>query len=116
MEKNMNNYLSDIEDLKNDILNTNEYKDYKKYDELLSNNSEIKSLIKEITILQKESERLGNKDINIDIKLEDLYDKLHSYDDYNKYIESSKKLNELISNIQNNFEEYFNSLIKKNSD
>ena len=112
----MNNYLKDIEDLKNDILNTNEYKDYKKYDELLSNNSEIKSLIKEITSLQKESERLGNKDINIDIKLEDLYDKLHSYDDYNKYIESSKKLNELISNIQNNFEEYFNSLIKKNSD
>lgn len=116
MEKNMNNYLRDIEDLKIDIINTNEYKDYKKYDELLSNNSEIKSLIKEITILQKESERLGNKDINIDIKLEDLYDKLHSYDDYNKYIESSKKLNELISNIQNNFEEYFNSLIKKNSD
>lgn len=112
----MNNVLSDIEDLKLDILNTEEYKEYKKYDEILNNNSDIKSLIKEITNLQKESERLGNKDINIDNKLEDLFDKLHSYEDYNKYINASKKLNELISNIQRNFENYFNSLIKKNSD
>ena len=108
----MNNYLSDIEDLKNDILNTNEYKEYKKYDELLSNNSEIKSLIKEIISLQKESERLGNKDIDIDNKLEDLFDKLHRYEDYNKYIDASEKLNELITNIQTNFEEYFNGLIQ----
>ena len=112
----MNNYLKDIEDLKIDIINTNEYKEYKKYDELLSNNSEIKSLIKEITNLQKESERLGNKDIDIENKLEDLYDKLHSYEEYNKYINASEKLNELITNIQQNFENYFNSLIKKNSD
>ena len=112
MEKNMNNYLSDIEDLKLDIINSNEYKEYKKYDELLNNDSEIKSLIKEITSLQKKSERLDNKDINIDIKLEDLYDKLHSYDDYNKYIKASEKLNELITNIQTNFEEYFNGLIQ----
>jgi len=108
----MNNIISDIEDLKLDILNTNEYKEYKKYDEILNNNSDIKSLIKEITILQKESERLGNKDIDIENELEDLFDKLHSYEDYNKYIESSKKLNELISNIQKYFENYFNSLIK----
>ncbi len=112
----MNNVLSDIEDLKLDIINSNEYKEYIKYDELLNNNSEIKSLITEIKNLQKESERLGNKDINIDNKLEDLFDKLHSYEDYNKYINASKKLNELISNIQRNFEDYFNSLIKKNSD
>ena len=91
----MNNILKDIEDLKKEILNTNEYKEYKKYEELLDNNSEIKSLIKEITKLQKESERLGNRDIDIENKLEDLFDKLHSYEDYNNYIESSKKLNEL---------------------
>ena len=112
----MNNILSDIEDLKLDIINSNEYKEYIKYDELLNNNSEIKSLITEIKNLQKESERLGNKDIDIDNKLEDLFDKLHSYEDYNKYIESSKKLNELITKIQKNFEDYFNNLIKKNSD
>ena len=38
----MNNILSDIEDLKLDIIKSNEYKEYIKYDELLNNNSEVK--------------------------------------------------------------------------
>ena len=54
----MNNILTDIEDLKSDILNTEEYKEYKKYDELLNNNSEIKSLIKEMTNLQKKIRKI----------------------------------------------------------
>ena len=112
----MNNILSDIEDLKTDILNTKEYKEYKKYDELLNNNSEVKSLIKEITKLQKESERLDNKDIDIENKLEDLFSKLNNIEDYNNYINASKKLNKLITDIQKNFENYFNSLMKKNTD
>lgn len=107
----MNNILKDIEDLKIDILNTNEYKEYKKYEELLDNNSEIKSLIKEITDTQKELVKTNN--IDLEYKLEDLNSKLYSDEEYSKYIESSKKLNELISNIQKNFEDYFNSLISQ---
>ena len=107
----MNNILKDIEDLKIDILNTNEYKEYKKYEELLDNNSEIKSLIKEITDTQKELVKTNN--IDLEYKLEDLNSKLYSNEEYSKYIESSKKLNELISNIQKNFEDYFNSLISQ---
>ena len=112
MVKQMNNILNDIEDLKLDILNTKEYKEYKKYDELLNNNSEVKSLIKEITKLQKESERINNKDIDIENKLEDLFSKLNNNEDYIKYINASKELNILISKIQINFEDYFNSLIR----
>ena len=112
----MNNILKDIEDLKLDIINSSEYKEYKKNEELLDNNSYIKSLIKEITKLQKESERIGNKDINIENKLEDLFSELNNNEEYINYINSSKKLNILITNIQKNFEEYFNSLIKKNTD
>lgn len=107
----MNNILKDIEDLKIDILNTNEYKEYKKYEELLDNNPEIKSLIKEITDTQKELVKTNN--IDLEYKLEDLNSKLYSNEEYSKYIESSKKLNELISNIQKNFEDYFNSLISQ---
>ena len=110
----MNNILKDIEDLKLDILNTKEYKDYKKYEELLDNNSSVKSLIKEITDTQKEL--VKTNDINLEYKLEDLNSKLYSNEEYSKYIEASKKLNELISKIQKEFEDYFNSLIKKNSD
>lgn len=110
----MNNILKDIEDLKIDIINSNEYKEYKKYEELLDNNSLVKSLIKEITDTQKELVRTN--DINLEYKLEDLNSNLYSIEDYSKYIEASKKLNELISNIQTEFEDYFNGLIKKNSD
>ena len=110
----MNSILNDIELLKTDILNSNEYKEYKKYEELLDNNSKVKSLIKEITDTQKEL--VNKKDIDLEYKLEDLFSKLYSIEDYSKYIESSKRLNKIISDIQKEFEDYFNSLIKKNSD
>ena len=38
-------------------------------------------------------------------------EKLNNIEDYIKYIEASKNLNILITNIQKNFEDYFNSLI-----
>jgi cell fate (sporulation/competence/biofilm development) regulator YlbF (YheA/YmcA/DUF963 family) len=108
----MNNILNDIEELKQDIINTDEYKEYKKSEELLNNNSEVKSLIKEITVIQKELVRKNNKDYDLDNRLTELYDKLNNIDEYKKYIDSSKNLNILISNIQKDFEYYFNSLIK----
>ena len=108
----MNNILNDIEELKQDIINTDEYKEYKKCEKLLDNHSEIKSLIKEITNTQKKLVRINNKDYDLDNKINDLYDKLNNIDEYKKYIDSSKKLNILISNIQKEFEDYFNSLIK----
>ena len=80
----MNNILKDIDDLKLDILNTKEYKEYKKYEELLNNNSSIKSLIKEITDTQKAL--VKTNDINLEYKLEDLNSKLYSDEDYSKYI------------------------------
>ena len=106
----MNNIIEKVEELKQEILNTKEYKDYKKYEELLDNNSEVKSLIKEITNTQKEL--VKTNDINLEYKLEDLNSKLYSIEDYSNYIESSKILNKLISNVQKNFEDYFNSLIR----
>ena len=106
----MNNIIKKVEELKQEILNTKEYKDYKKYEELLDNNSEVKSLIKEITNTQKEL--VKTNDINLEYKLEDLNSKLYSIEDYSNYIESSKILNKLISNVQKNFEDYFNSLIR----
>ena len=45
-------------------------------------------------------------------ELDDLYERLNSYEDYNKYIDASQNLNILISEVQNTFEKYFNSLSK----
>lgn len=107
----MNNILKDIEELKQDIINSDEYKEYLKYNDILENDNEIKSIIKEIVSKQKELVSKLNNDKELEKELDDLYNQLNSYDDYKNYIEASEKLNILISNIQNNFENYFNSLV-----
>ena len=110
----MNNILSEVEELRNLIINTDEYKDYKKYNDLLEKNREVKELINKYTSLQKELVLLESKNEDISDKEKELdliYSELNSIDDYNKYIESSKKLNNLITKIQKNFQEYFDSLV-----
>lgn len=107
----MNSILSDIESLKQDIINSKEYKKYKKYNDKLENNSEIKNIISEIIVKQKELVSKLNRDKELEKELDDLYEKLNNYDDYKKYIEASQNLNILLSDVQNTFEEYFNKLI-----
>ena len=107
----MNNIINDIESLKQDIIDSNEYKEYKKYNDLLENNDEIKDTISEIVVKQKELVSKLNNDKELEKELDDLYEKLNSYDDYKKYIDASQNLNVLLSDVQNTFEEYFNKLI-----
>lgn len=109
----MNNILEDVEKLKQDIIDSNEYKEYKKYNDILEENEEIKSIIRDIVSKQKELVSKLNNDKKLEKELDSLYEKLNSYDDYNKYIESSKNLNILLSKVQKNFEEYFNKLISE---
>ena len=111
MVKYMNNVLKDIEELKQDIINSKEYKEYKKYNDILENNKEIKSIIKDIVSKQKKLVSKLNNDKTIEKELDELYTKLNNYDDYKNYIEASQNLNILISEVQNTFEKYFNSLI-----
>ena len=111
MVKYMNNVLKDIEELKQDIINSKEYKEYKKYNDILENNKEIKSIIKDIVSKQKELVSKLNNDKTIEKELDELYTKLNDYNDYKNYIEASQDLNILISEVQNTFEKYFNSLI-----
>lgn len=110
----MNNVLSDVNDLKDLIISSSEYIEYKNNVNRLEKNNEIKKLINKIKKLQKEVVRLeisnNNKEVE-EKRLSELFDKLNSYDEYKKYISSSKKLNKLISKVQNNFEKYFNSLV-----
>ena len=50
----MNNILSEVEELRDLIINTDEYKEYKKYNDLLEKNKEVKELINKYTSMQKE--------------------------------------------------------------
>ena len=110
----MNNILSEVEELRDLIINTDEYKEYKKYNDLLEKNKEVKELINKYTSMQKELVLLESKNEDIsdrEKELDLIYSELNSIDEYNKYIKSSKNLNELITKIQKNFQEYFDSLV-----
>lgn len=110
----MNNIINDVEELKNKVLNSKEYTDYKKYEQILDNNKEINNVITQIKKVQQSI--IKKEDINEDttkekIELDSLYKKLNTYQEYNNYIDSSKKLNEMITYIQKEFENYFNKFI-----
>ena len=110
----MNSIINEVEELKELIIFSKEFKEYKKYEELLDTNSRVKELVNKYTSMQKEIVLLESKNKDIldkEKELDLLYSELTSIDEYNKYLDSSKKLNELITNIQNNFQEFFDSLV-----
>lgn len=110
----MNEILNDIEELKEKILSSKEYKDFKKYESILDNNKEINDIITKIKKVQQTIIKKEDKNENVDkekIELSTLNQKLDTYSDYKNYIESSKKLNEMITYIQKEFENYFNKFI-----
>lgn len=110
----MNNVLTDVKELKELIISSDEYKNYIMYLHILENSDDINLLIKNITSKQKEIvklEHLNKKDLIKEKELDCLYTKLNQYEEYRKYIKSSKKLNDLISNVQKKFQEYFDSLV-----
>ena len=111
MEKKLSNLESSIKELKDEIISSNEYKEYIKAKEVLDNNKDIKDLIKKITSTQKKLVS-GKGDNNLEGELDTLYEELYSYEEYNEYIEVSTKLNILISDTQKELENYFNSLME----
>ena len=110
----MNNIISDIESLKEKILSSEEYKNYKKYEEILDNNEEVNKIINKIKKVQQEIVKKEDKQEGTDkeeIELQSLYKELDTYEDYTNYIKASKIFNEMITYIQKEFENYFNQFI-----
>ena len=110
----MNSILKDVEELKELVLESEEYKNYKTSLDILDSNNDVKELINKITNLQKNIVKKMSKkeDVKIQNKeLDELYNELNSIEEYTKYIDNSKKLNILITNIQKEFEKYFNNLV-----
>lgn len=111
MEKKLSNIDSSIKELKDEILNSKEYKEYISSKEVLDNNKKIKEIVTRITTTQK---RLvsGKGDSSLEDELDKLYEELYSYPEYNEYIEKSNRLNILISDTVKELENYFNSLVE----
>ena len=109
MEKNMNDIIENAKELKGLILESREYKSYEKMTKKLDKNKEINKIISDIKI--KQQQIVKTKDNTLEEELNILFNKLYSYKEYNDYIDSSKKLNDLITKIKNNFEVEFNDIL-----
>ncbi|MBR3116620.1 MAG: YlbF family regulator [Bacilli bacterium] len=110
----MNNILEDVLELKELILETDEYKNYKSSLNKIESNNKVNTLIKDIVSKQKEITNKEYKKVDTSLleqELDSLYEELNNIKEYSDYIENSILLNNLITNIQNRFEEYFNSLV-----
>lgn len=107
----MDNILSKVEELKQLIIDSKEYKNYQASSNKLDNNNEIKEIISEIKLKQKEiinKEAKGIDKEKEEFEVQNLFRKLSLFDEY---IENAKILNKIISDIQKRFEEYFNQFI-----
>ena len=81
--------LKDVETLKEDILNSKEYNDFKRYEKILDNNKEVNDIINKIKKVQQTIIKKEDKNENIEreqIELNTLYQKLDTYNDYKNYI------------------------------
>ena len=110
----MNDIINDVEELKEKVILSYEYKEYKKCEEILDNNKEINEIINKIKKVQQTIIKKEDKNDEVDkekIELNSLYEKLNTYSEYTSYINASKKLNEMITYIQKEFENYFNKFI-----
>ena len=114
MENLLNNSFSDVQELKELIINSNEYKNYIKYLEQLKSDNSINNEIQEVVKLQKKIVNYSSKKMDtrsLEIELDNLNKKLYSNDKYSNYIDSAKKLNILITKVQKRFNDYFDSLV-----
>lgn len=110
----MNDIINDVNELKENILKSSEYLNFKNSEKKFDNNKEVNSIIARIkklqqTIINKEDKQIdSNKE---EVELQSLYKELETFSDYIEYKKNARIFNNLITSIQKEFEEYFNSFI-----
>ena len=99
-----------IDELFDDLKETDAYKNYISAQKQLKNNKEITDIITNIKRLQRIA--VNNKDEVIEKELKDLYDRLDSYPLYQSYIEYKEEIENNLQIISKSFDNYFHQLLK----
>ena len=109
------NLKKKIEELFQTIENSKEYQSYLNIKKVLDNNQKIKTLIRDIKILQKKSVQLeykkDKKQKIIDQEIKDKINKLNSIPIYQEYLRRFNELNDILAESSSNIEQYINSKI-----
>lgn len=104
-----------IDNLFNAIKESKEYQAYLEIGDVLNKDEEIKSLVKEIKELQKESVNLEYKGDDsykeIDKTIEEKVKLLNNKPHYQEYLKRMNNFNDILSESSNNIESYINSKI-----
>ena len=108
MSEDINKQLNDIISY---IQNTKEYKTCIKLKEQMSNNDNINKLVSEIKKLQKEY--IKRKDDSIKKQLDLLEDELNQIPIYNIYNKNLEIVNDMISYVKDELNNYFDLLLNK---
>ena len=99
-----------LDEVINCITNSNEYKECISLKNKMNDNEEVMSLIKKIKELQKKYIR-SEYDSNIKKELDDCNDKLLNIPIYHMYNDSLEEVNEMISYVKDELNDYFNNLL-----
>ena len=106
----MNDINKRIDNLFDELEESELYKNYKRIKKQLEDNKEIMSIIQEIKRYQKIG--TNNKDNSVEDKIKELNIKLESYPLYQSYLIIKEELEEELFNIKEVFEKYFHDILK----
>lgn len=105
----MDNILDDIVNI---IKESREYTDCINIKEILKDNKEVNSKIKRIKLLQKKY--LRTNDIEVEKELKELEKELNNIPIYCIYNQKLEKVNQMISYVNDELNDYFYNLLNKN--
>ncbi len=95
------------------ITNTDSYKNTIKLREQMSHNTELNNLIEEVKSLQKKY--IKNNNESIKKELDDKINTLNSYPIYNSYNKYLEEVNQMISYVNDELNDYFNKVINESN-
>ena len=106
---------SSIEELFTSINDSPEYQEYKKISSILNDNIEVKKLIEEIKILQKEATKLeynnDDKYMEVDKVIAEKTKLLNNNKYYQEYLSKLKKFNNMLLASSSLIEEYIDEKV-----
>lgn len=94
----------------NYIINSEEYKGCISIKKKMNENSELTNLIEEVKNVQKKYIK-SNYDSNVKKELDDIINKLNGIPIYNIYMRNLDKVNEMISYVQDELNDYFDKVV-----
>lgn len=105
----MDDIRKEIDELFNEIKDSDSYKNYLLCKMQMEKDNDIVRLINEIKEKQKEVTKKANKETENDLKK--LYKTLESYPVYQSYKGYMDELNNMLFEVKNTFEKYFESIL-----